>query len=85
MASVLTGDWDGQMTQRTNANDDMARAIEHAKRTPGWNNRARTVRRFDLPGGFGHGCVLYVVPFRRWAYRRQEQATAAYWREQGRA
>jgi len=65
--------------------DDVVTAIEQAKRTPGWNNRPRTVRRFDVPGGFGQGCALYVVPFRRWAYRRQEQATAAYWREQGTA
>ena len=65
--------------------DDVLRALAEADRAPGWNNRARTVRRFDVPGGFGHGCVLYVVPFRRWAYRRQEQATAAYWREQGTA
>lgn len=75
------------MVQPMNAklSDDVVAAIEQAKRTPGWNNRARTVRRFNVPGGFGHGCVLYVVPFRRWAYRRQEQATAAYWREQGTA
>jgi len=82
---MLSRHWNDQMTQRTNANDDIAQAIEHAKRTPGWNNRAGTVRRFDVPGGAGHGCVLFVVPFRCWAYRRQEQATADYWRGQGRA
>lgn len=62
--------------------DDVLRALAEADRAPGWNNRSRDVRRFDLAGGLGHGCTLYVVPFRRWAYRRQELASAAYWREQ---
>ena len=51
-------------------------ALAAADRSPGWNNRSREVQRFEL----GH-CVLYVVPFRCWAYRRQEQQTAAFWCE----
>ncbi len=65
--------------------DDVLRALDAADRTPGWNNRSPDVRRFDVAGNFGQACTLYVVPFRRWAYRRQELATAAYWRERGRA
>jgi hypothetical protein len=42
-------------------------ALAAADRAPGWNNRDGCIRRFDL-----NGCALYVVPFRRWAYRRQE-------------
>lgn len=64
--------------------DAVMRALAEADRTPGWNNRPRKVRRFDVPGGFGHGCKLFVVPYRRFAYRRQELATAAYRCEQGR-
>lgn len=64
--------------------DDVRRALAEADRRPGWNNRPRAIRRFDLDGGFGHGCKLFVVPYRRFAYRRQELATAAYRREQGR-
>jgi hypothetical protein len=63
--------------------DEVTRALLEADRTPGWNNRARTIRRFDVPGDFGRGCALYVVPYRRFAYNRQERAAAAYWREQG--
>lgn len=63
--------------------DDVLRALAEADRAPGWNNRSRDVRRFDVPGDFGRGCRLYVVPYRRFAYNRQERATAACWREQG--
>jgi hypothetical protein len=63
---------------KTKLPDEVTQAIENAKRTPGWNNRSRDVHRFELGA-----CTLYVVPFRRWAYRRQELATAAYWRAQG--
>ena len=63
--------------------DDVMRALVEADRLPGWNSRSRDVRRFDVPGDFGRGCTLYVVPYRRFAYNRQERATAAYWREQG--
>jgi len=52
-------------------------ALDAANRKPGWNNRPREVQKFEL-----ESCTLYVVPFRRWAYRRQEQQTAAYWRAQ---
>lgn len=56
-------------------------ALANAQRSPGWNNRSRDVHSFNLAGNFGHGCTLYVVPFRRWAYRRQELATAVYTRD----
>ncbi len=62
---------------------DVLRALAEADRAPGWNNRARAIRRFDVPGDFGRGCVLYVVPYRRFAYHRQERMTADYWRAQG--
>ena len=54
-------------------------ALAAADRAPGWNNRDGCIRRFDLDG-----CALYVVPYRRWAYRRKEQETAAWWRVHGR-
>jgi hypothetical protein len=54
-------------------------ALTAADRSPGWNNRARDVQRFDVGT-----CALYVVPYRRWAYRRQEQQAAAWWRKHGR-
>jgi hypothetical protein len=54
-------------------------ALAAADRSPGWNNRPRDVQRFDMGT-----CALYVVPYRRWAYRRQEQQTAAWWRTHGR-
>ncbi|HKV65625.1 MAG TPA: hypothetical protein VJN66_04515 [Rhodanobacteraceae bacterium] len=63
--------------------DAVLRALTEADRAPGWNNRPRTIHRFDLAGDFGRGCTLYVVPFRRFAYRRQERMTADYWRAQG--
>ena len=63
--------------------DDVLRALAECDRAPGWNNHSRDVRRFDLAGGFGHGCTLYVVPYRRFAYRRQERMTADYWRARG--
>ncbi len=58
-------------------------ALAQADRTPGWNNRRGDVQRFTLLNVYGHeSCTLYVVPFRRWANRRQELASAAYWRAQ---
>jgi hypothetical protein len=54
---------------------DVLAALAAADRSPGWNSRPRDIQRFDL--GY---CALYVVPFRCWAYRRQEQQTAAWWR-----
>ena len=63
--------------------DDVVLALREAERSPGWNNRSRDVRRFDLAGGCGHGCTLYVVPYRRFRYNRQERITADYWRAQG--
>lgn len=57
-------------------------ALAEADRAPGWNNRRREIRRFELAGHWGEPCTLYVVPFRCWANRRQELASAAYLREQ---
>jgi len=51
-------------------------ALAAADRSPGWNNRSRDVQCFELGQ-----CLLYVVPFRCWAYRRQEQRAAAFLRE----
>lgn len=62
--------------------DEVIAALAEADRAPGWNNRSRDVRRFELAGDFGRGCTLYVVPYRRFAYRRQERMTADYWRAQ---
>ena len=62
------------MTAKTWIPADVLVSLAAAGRTPGWNNRPRDVQRFDLGQ-----CVLYVVPFRRWVYRRQEQQTAAWW------
>ena len=60
--------------------EDVRRAIADADRTPGWNNRSPEIRSFDIAGNFGRGCTLYVVPFRRFAYRRQE-LLAEEWRQ----
>ncbi len=59
--------------KRTPLPDAVLRALADANRAPGWNNRSRDARRFALGD-----CTLIVVPFRRWAYRRQEQASAAW-------
>lgn len=61
--------------QKTPLPADVSHALAAADRAPGWNNRDGCIRRFDLDG-----CALYVVPFRRWAYRRQEQQGEA-WRQ----
>jgi hypothetical protein len=63
------------MIRKPKLPSDVLAALAAAGRSPGWNNRQRNVQRFDLGQ-----CALYVVPFRRWAYRRQEQQTAAWWR-----
>lgn len=65
--------------------DDVHAALEQTKRAPGWNNRPRDVRQFAIAGDYGRGCTLYVVPFRRWAYRRIEQQAAAWQAEQAHA
>lgn len=62
---------------------DLLRALADAGRTAGWNNRRATAQRFTLPGRFGEACIVFVVPARCWAYRRQERAASAYWRAQG--
>ena len=67
------------MTRKTRLAPDVLAALAAADRSPGWNNRPRDVQRFDVGT-----CALYVVPYRRWAYRRQEQQTAAWWRTHGR-
>lgn len=65
------------MTQQTWLPKNVRAALVAADRSPGWNSRPRDVQQFELAD-----CTLYVVPFRRWAYRRQEQQTAAWWRSQ---
>lgn len=44
---------------------DVLAGLAAADRSPGWNNRPRDVQRFDVGT-----CALYVVPYRRWAYRK---------------
>ena len=57
--------------------DDVAAALAYAERSQGWNNRRGNVQRFELANVYGHEpCLLYVVPARRWAYRRWERLTA---------
>lgn len=58
--------------------DAVLRALAEANRAPGWNNRSREIRRFDVAGNFGRGCTLHVVPYRRFAYNRQERQGAAW-------
>ena len=58
--------------------EDVLRALREADRKPGWNGRSRDVRRFVLASRYGEACTLYVVPFRRWAYRRIERQAAAW-------
>jgi len=54
--------------------DGLLAALERAQRTQGWNNRRDDVQRFELVNVYGRApCVLYVVPARRWAYRRWER------------
>lgn len=68
------------MTRQAHIPVEVLQALAEADRKPGWNNRSRDVKRFMLGG-----CELLVVPYRRWAYRRQERL-AAEWhrqREQG--
>lgn len=71
--------------KHTKLPDDVLRALIEAGRAPGWNNRSRDVRQFQLTGNYGRECTLYVVPFRRWAYRRMEQQSAAWQAEQAQA
>lgn len=54
---------------------DILAALAAADRSPGWNYRSPAVKRFEIGR-----CLLYVVPCRRWAYRRHEQQTADLWR-----
>lgn len=64
--------------------DNVLAALRDAKRSPGWNNRRDDVQRFTLPNRYGHEpCLLYVVPCRRWAYRRWRKQVAAWQREHG--
>ena len=63
-------------TRNTKLPADVLQALANANRAPGWNNRSPDIQRFDV------GCALYVVPYRRWAYRRQERMTAEYWAAQ---
>lgn len=66
------------MTRKAQLTQDVLVALAAADRLPGWNNRSRDLQRFDLGD-----CRLYVVPFRRWAYRRQELQAAAWWQTHG--
>ena len=66
------------MTRTTTLPSEVLAALAAADRKPGWNSRPRDVQRFELGS-----CDLYVVPFRCWAYRRQEQQSAAWWRAHG--
>ena len=62
---------------KTTLPDDVTAALAYAERSPGWNNRRDEVQRFELVNVYGHApCLLYVVPCRRWAYRRWERQTA---------
>ncbi len=64
--------------------DDVVQAIEQAKRTAGWNNRRGEVQRFELVNCYGRKpCLLYVVPCRRWAYRRLERQAAEWQCQKG--
>jgi hypothetical protein len=69
-----------QPKNRRNLPDDVRDALAQAARAPGWNNRSRDIRRFELVGPHGEACALYVVPFRRWAYRRTELRAAEWHR-----
>ncbi|WP_157469037.1 hypothetical protein [Dyella thiooxydans] len=64
------------MKQKPGLSDDLRTALAAARRSPGWNSRPPTVKRFEL-----EACTLYVVPFRRWAYRRREKRADAWWNE----
>lgn len=68
---------------KSNLSEEVLAALRVAERSSGWNNRSGDVRRFELDY-YGQATTLYVVPFRRWAYRRQELQTAEYQREQRR-
>ena len=58
------------MSRTTTLPAHVVEALAAADRKPGWNNRPETIRRFDVAG-----CSIYVVPYRRWAWRRAEQAS----------
>lgn len=51
---------------------EIAAALADAGRVVGWGSRAADVRRFVLPSG----CVLLIVPFRRWAHHPCRTAQA---------
>jgi hypothetical protein len=64
--------------------DDVRAALAYAERTQGWNNRRGDVQRFTLPNRYGHEpCLLYVVPARRWAYRRWERQASQRQQQHG--
>ena len=64
------------MSRRHALPAEVLHALAAADRKPGWNNRSREVKQFAVGG-----CKLYIVPYRCWAYRRQERL-AAEWHEQ---
>jgi hypothetical protein len=50
---------------------DLEKVLTVAAKSPGWNNRPRDIRQYQLGN-----CVLYVVPYRRWAWNRREREIA---------
>ncbi len=62
------------MARKTRLTPDVLAALAAADRSRGWNTRPGDVQRFMVGT-----CELFVVPYRRWAYRRQERQTAAWW------
>ncbi len=82
-SSPLQSTWVANM--KPNLSDEVLRALAECGRSPGWNARSRDARRFELTGRFGASCILYVVPFRRWAYRRIERQAQAWLDERSRA
>ena len=64
------------MNYRPKISSEVAASLKAADRGRGWNSRSGQILRFEI--GFEPGrCVLYVVPFRRFAYHQQEKLRAA--------
>lgn len=56
------------MSPTNKTTNDIVNALAAAKKSPGWNNRSPDIHMYDLGD-----CILYVVPYRRWAWRRHEK------------
>jgi len=65
--------------------DNVLAALTVTQRAAGWNFRPADTIRLDLPNADGTACRLLVVPYRRWAYRRWEQAAERQHRHGGTA